>query len=115
MLFDPDEAVTGAIRTVFDRFAEFGSARKVWLWFRSEGLSFPLRQWPQHPVRWEAPSYHAIHQVLTNPVYAGAYVYGRTRQERYVDEHGAVRKRIRRLPMEPKNRMRSGLIGPPPV
>jgi DNA invertase Pin-like site-specific DNA recombinase len=100
VLFDPDEAVTGAIRTVFDRFAEFGSARKVWLWFRSEGLSFPLRQWPKHPVRWVAPSYHAIHQVLTNPVYAGAYVYGRTRQERYVDENGAVRKRIRRLPME---------------
>jgi len=36
--------------------------------------------------------------VLTNPVYAGAYVYGKTRQERYVDESGKVRKRLRRLP-----------------
>ena len=43
VLFHPDEAVTGAIRTVFERFAEFGSARRVWLWFRSEGLSFPLQ------------------------------------------------------------------------
>jgi DNA invertase Pin-like site-specific DNA recombinase len=42
----PDEAVTGAIRTVFERFAEFGSARRVWLWFRSEGLSFPLQDNP---------------------------------------------------------------------
>ena len=40
--FHPDEAVTGALRTVFDRFAEFGSARRVWLWFRSEALPFPL-------------------------------------------------------------------------
>ena len=40
VLFHPDEAVTGALRTVFERFAEFGSARRVWLWFRSEGLSF---------------------------------------------------------------------------
>src|SRR5437870_4238907 len=97
---DPDEAVVGAIRTVFGRFAEFGSARRVWLWFRSEALSFPLRQWPTHPIKWVAPSYHAIHQVLTNPVYAGAYVYGRTRQESFVDEAGSVRKRIRHLPQE---------------
>jgi DNA invertase Pin-like site-specific DNA recombinase len=97
---DPDEAVTGAIRTVFGCFAEFGSARRVWLWFRSEALSFPLRQWPTHPLKWVAPSYHAIHQVLTNPVYAGAYVYGRTRQESFVDEAGSVRKRIRHLPQE---------------
>jgi DNA invertase Pin-like site-specific DNA recombinase len=43
VLFHPDEAVTGAIRSVFERFAEFGSARRVWLWFRSEGLSLPLQ------------------------------------------------------------------------
>jgi len=42
----PDEAVTGAVRTVFERFAEFGSARRVWLWFRSEGLLFPLQIMP---------------------------------------------------------------------
>jgi len=100
ILLDPDEAVAGAIRKVFARFAEFGSARRVWLWFRSEALPFPLRQWPTHPIKWVAPSYHAIHQVLTNPVYAGAYVYGRTRQESFVDETGAVRKRIRHLPQE---------------
>src|SRR5438128_12186286 len=39
----PDEAITGAIRTVFDRFGEFGSARRVWLWFCSEKLHFPLQ------------------------------------------------------------------------
>jgi DNA invertase Pin-like site-specific DNA recombinase len=103
VLFHPDEAVTSAIRAVFERFAEFGSARRVWLWFRSEGLSFPLQTTPAGmpgPIRWVAPTYHALHQILTNPVYAGAYTYGKTRYERYVDEHGAVRKRIRHLPME---------------
>jgi len=103
VLFHPDEAVTGAIRTVFDRFAEFGSARRVWLWFRSEGLSFPLQTTPAGmpgPIRWVIPTYHALHHILTNPVYAGAYTYGKTKYERYVDEHGAVRKRIRHLPMD---------------
>jgi hypothetical protein len=35
---------------------------------------------------------------LTNPVYAGAYTYGKTHQEPYVDQTGRLRKRIRRLP-----------------
>jgi DNA invertase Pin-like site-specific DNA recombinase/uncharacterized protein YndB with AHSA1/START domain len=103
ILFHPDEAVTGAIRTVFERFAEFGSARRVWLWFRSEGLSFPLQTNPAGmpgPIRWVTPTYHALHQILTNPVYAGAYTYGKTRYERYVDEQGVVRKRARHLPMD---------------
>ncbi|MEJ2239904.1 MAG: recombinase family protein, partial [Gemmatimonadales bacterium] len=94
----PDEAVTGAIRTVFERFEEFGSARRVWLWFRSEGLDFPLQSIQLPDIQWVAPTYHAIHSVLTSPVYAGAYVYGKTRHERYVDEHGRVRKRVRKLP-----------------
>ena len=37
-------------------------------------------------------------QVLHNPVYAGAYVYGKTHQERYIDDHGQLRKRVRKLP-----------------
>ena len=103
VLFHPDEAVTGAIRTVFERFAEFGSARRVWLWFRSESLSFPLQTTPAGlpgPIRWVVPTYTALHHILTNPVYAGAYTYGKTKYERYVDEHGTVRKRIRHLPMD---------------
>lgn len=103
ILFHPDEAVTAAIRTVFERFAEFGSARRVWLWFRSEGLSLPLQEGPSGqpgPLRWVTPTYTAIHHILTNPVYAGAYTYGKTRCERYVDEQGVVKKRLRHLPLE---------------
>jgi DNA invertase Pin-like site-specific DNA recombinase len=103
VLFHPDEAVTGAIRTVFERFAEFGSARRVWLWFRSEGLSLPLQPAPSGrlgPLRWIPATYTAIHSILTNPVYAGAYAYGKSRRERYVDERGVVKKRMRHLPIE---------------
>jgi DNA invertase Pin-like site-specific DNA recombinase len=98
--FHPDEAVTGAIRTVFERFTELGSVRQVWLWFRAQGLSFPSQSGASGEIRWIIPTYTAIHQVLTSPVYAGAYIYGRSRSERYVDEQGVVRKRIRRLPMK---------------
>ena len=96
--FDPNEAVVSAIRTVFAKFTELGSARKVWLWFRSENLSFPLRAHMKSEIRWVAPTYTALHHVLTNPVYAGAYAYGKCRHERYVDEQGRLRKRTRHLP-----------------
>jgi len=97
--FHPDEAVVSTIRTVFSKFTELGSVRKVWLWFRSEGLSFPLRAHMKSEIRWVAPTYTALHHVLTNPVYAGAYAYGKCRHERYVDEQGMLRRRTRHLPM----------------
>jgi DNA invertase Pin-like site-specific DNA recombinase len=100
VLFHPDEALCAAIRAVFERFAELGSACRVWLWFRSEELSFPLQASTLAQIRWVAPTSMAIHNVLTNPVYAGAYAYGKSRHERYVDESGTIRKRIRKLPQE---------------
>ena len=96
--FHPDEAVVTAIRNVFARFSETGSARRVWLWFRSEGLQFPLQMHQGGEIRWVEASYTAIHHVLTNPVYAGAYAYGKTRQETILDAAGGRRKRLRHLP-----------------
>ena len=49
-------------------------------------------------MRWVAPTYTKIHQVLTNPFYAGVYVYGRTQQTCYVDDSGRLRKRIKLRP-----------------
>ncbi len=96
----PDEAIRGAIAVIFERFAELGSARQVWLWLRREAVQFPLQRFQDGEIRWVIPSYHQVHSVLTNPVYAGAYAYGKTRRERYVDEHGQPRTRIRHLPRE---------------
>jgi len=98
--FHPDEAVVGALRNVFDRFAEMGSARQVWVWLRSQGLLFPTQPYGSPEVRWITPTYTKIHEVLSNPVYAGAYIYGRTRSQRYVDSSGRIRNRMQRLPQD---------------
>jgi len=100
VLLHPDEAVVTAIRTIFDRFAEMGSARRVWLWLRDRGLKLPLQMHAHADIRWVDASYHAVHQVLANPVYAGAYVYGKTRTQVTLDAAGARKKRIRQLPRE---------------
>jgi DNA invertase Pin-like site-specific DNA recombinase len=100
VLLDSDEAVRGAIATIFERFAELGSARQVWLWMRSEDILFPLRRFTGAEIRWVTPAYHQVHSVLSSPVYAGAYAFGKTRRERYVDEDGQPRKRTRQLPQE---------------
>ena len=96
--FHPDEAVCAAIRAVFVRFAELGSVRRVWLWLRTEGLSFPMQTRYGGGVRWVDPSYIAVYHVLTNPVYAGAYAYGKSRHEVTLDASGARKKRVRKLP-----------------
>ena len=105
--FHPDEAVTSVLAATFDRFAVCGSVRATWLWLRAEGLRWPLqkvaytRRGSGIPeITWVEPTYHAVHTTLTHPAYAGAYVYGRTRKERYLDPSGALRQRARRLPRD---------------
>src|SRR6266511_3210196 len=105
--FHPDAAVTGVITAVFEQFAVCGSARATWLWLRDQGLRWPLqhagylRNGGQAPeITWVEPTYHAVHTTLTHPAYAGAYVYGRTRDERYPDAGGVLRKRRRKLPRD---------------
>ena len=94
-----DEAVVAALETVFARFADMGSARQVLLSLRDDGLRLPRRStWSKH-VWWAEATYPAIHDLLTNPAYAGAYAFGRTRRSRIVDADGQVRSRTRELPV----------------
>ena len=95
--------MTGVIAAVFERFAACGSARAVWLWLREQGLRWPLTPTAYlhgTDIRWVEPTYHAVHNVLTHPAYAGAYVYGRTKFERRLGEDGQIRTRRRVLPRE---------------
>lgn len=99
----PDEAVTGVIAAIFERFGACGSARATWLWLREQGLCFPQQPGGYlhgEEITWVEPTYHAVHTTLTHPAYAGAYVYGKTRVERYVDDAGVLRTRCRRLPQD---------------
>src|SRR6187401_1292593 len=100
----PDEAVSGVIAAVFERFAVCGSVRGVWLWLRDQGLRFPLQRHGYvtggEEITWVAPTYHAVHTVLTHPAYAGAYTFGRTRAHRSVDADGQLRTSRHRLPQD---------------
>jgi DNA invertase Pin-like site-specific DNA recombinase len=105
ILLHPDEAVTGVIAAVFDQFAVSGSVRATWLWLRDNQLRWPLqrdgyRRDRLPEITWVEPTYHAAHTTLTHPAYAGAYVFGRTRQDRYVGDGGQLRARQRRLPQD---------------
>jgi hypothetical protein len=90
---DPDEHVAETIRLVFVKFRELGSARQVFLWLRSAGVNLPvvLRNLDVYKLTWKAPAYHTVIQILHNPLYAGAYAYGRrTQRTKIVD--GRARK-----------------------
>ena len=103
--FHPDEAVTGVLRATFEQFAVSGSVRATWLWLRAQQLRWPLQQavylhGKPGEITWVEPTYHAVHTTLTHPAYAGAYVYGRTRDERCLGPDGALRTRRRKLPRD---------------
>ena len=48
---------------IFNGFAELGSARRVWLWLRSEGFKFPLQRHYGAAIRWIDPSYITVYHV----------------------------------------------------
>src|SRR6516165_5075586 len=94
-----DEAVADAIQTVFAYFDQLQSARQVMLRLLEEERQLPRRATSDRHVRWVTASYKAIHDILTNPVFAGAYAYGRKQTERRVQD-GMIRERVRRTPRE---------------
>jgi len=77
---DPDLRVQNAVRLVFQKFQQHGSARQALLWFREEGVTLPAVGYGEknRQVYWKPPLYHTVLAILTNPMYAGAYVFGKT-------------------------------------
>ena len=77
---DPDRRVQEAIALVFAKFAELQTVRQVHLWMRQQRLPLPATEHGPDGRRvvWKLPVYNTLHHMLTNPIYAGAYAFGRT-------------------------------------
>jgi DNA invertase Pin-like site-specific DNA recombinase len=101
IVLDPDEAVQQAVQLLFDTFQTAGSARAVVCYFRDHELRFPTRELrgpDKGELRWPRLTPGRVSNVLHNPLYAGAYVYGRT-ERKLEPRPGQIRpgeKRVRR-------------------
>src|SRR5499433_3848409 len=99
---DPDERVSGVIRLLFDKFQELGSARQVLLWAQDQALQLPITRRNNSSVckvEWRPAAYHTVLQILRHPVYAGAYVFGRTTQRTRIVDGRARRSTGHSKPM----------------
>jgi DNA invertase Pin-like site-specific DNA recombinase len=78
---DPDLRVREAIGLVFTRFAEMQSIRQVFLSLRADRIALPYidpRRSEEQRPQWKLPVYATVNNLLTNPIYVGAYAFGRT-------------------------------------
>jgi DNA invertase Pin-like site-specific DNA recombinase len=96
---EADEQVQGAVRLVFERFRLDGSAYGVARYFAQHGLTLPARDVPARALHWGPPRPTLIVSMLHNPIYAGAYVFGR-HEYRLGLIDGQLRHRTRTLPQE---------------
>lgn len=88
LILDPDSEIQAAMRLVFETFERTGSAMQTAKLFREQGLRFPRRIRKgigKGDLHWVAPAHSRILQVLHNPRYGGAFVYGRVRCRRLPD------------------------------
>jgi DNA invertase Pin-like site-specific DNA recombinase len=100
IVLSADEQVRHAIVRVFELWRRLGSARQVVKELIADDQKLPRRTVGSRRVRWARASYGAVHDLLTNPVYAGAFVFGRSRQGKQLDERGRVRRKMVELPIE---------------
>src|SRR5437773_3294784 len=86
---DPDVRVQNAIHLVLRKFQQLASARQVLLWCREQQITLPALGYSEGAtqVYWQAPRYSSILAILANPLYAGAYAFGKTEARTKSEEH----------------------------
>jgi DNA invertase Pin-like site-specific DNA recombinase len=95
---DPDRRIQEAVALVFQKFGDLGTVRQTLSWFLEHGLQLPARS-VSGEITWRRPSFGVLYRMLSNPIYGGAYTYGKTESTiRY--EHGEPRTSSRRRPRE---------------
>ncbi len=88
VVLDPDAQVRKSISFLFDTFTRIGSATATVKAFRKEGMQFPRRLRygsRKGEVVWVGLTHSRVLQILHNPRYAGAFIFGRTRSRRRPD------------------------------
>ena len=92
VVFHPDRRIREAIQLVFAKFRELWSVRQTFQWFRDHDVELPANPIRGTHLVWKVPSQSLIRDVLCNPFYAGAYVWGRRPFETLLVE-GRLEKR----------------------
>jgi len=92
---DPDEQIVAAIEEVFRRFQRMGTIHQTYLSLVEEGRDLPVRHGKR--LQWRRPTNSDLVRMLENPVYAGAYVYGRRQVEEKLDESLKPKKRLKEV------------------
>jgi DNA invertase Pin-like site-specific DNA recombinase len=100
IVLSADEQVRHAIERVFELWRRLGTARQIVGELIADGQKLPRRRTGERRVRWATANYAAVHDFLTNPSYAGAFVFGRTRQEKRLDAEGKVKATTIEVPIE---------------
>src|SRR6202162_2030625 len=77
VVLHPDQRVCGAIQLVFEKFRERWSVRQTFQWFRDHDVELPANPIQGTRLVWKIPSQSLVRDILCNPFYAGAYVWGR--------------------------------------
>jgi recombinase/resolvase-like protein/recombinase-like zinc beta ribbon protein len=92
VVIHPDQRICEAIRLVFTKFRELWSVRQTFQWFRDHDVELPANPIRGTRLVWKIPSQSLVADILRNPFYAGAYVWGRRPMETSLIE-GRLKKR----------------------
>ncbi|HEX3396295.1 MAG TPA: recombinase family protein [Steroidobacteraceae bacterium] len=86
---DCDAGIQASIAAVFEAFAATGTIAGTLRQLVASGIRFPQVAWGRDPgtIIWCDYNRTRVCNILTNPAYAGAYVYGRRRCRRAPDGH----------------------------
>ena len=87
-----DQRVCEAIRLVFLKFRERWSIRQTFMWFRDHDIELPANPVLGTGLVWKVPTQALVRDILRNPFYAGAYVWGRRPVETILVD-GQLKKR----------------------